>query len=203
MSDIHSTEEYVDDKGNAYRIEFHYDDTYSLADLGDGFGVVVDDIDFDIEDLQTLGEYIEENEIDFEGETRLRMMRVLRRGGRNHHYVCYDFLGSLQAAKRDGWRSTKLLGTNATDEQHILQCVEDDFRYLYGYYNDEWCFLYVRVIPYMDGELMPDLANCVGGFESTFLDDEEEKASWLRQLTHEVAHNVHTYIHRHQLSLLP
>lgn len=201
MNDIHSTEEYVDKNGRTYKIEFHYDQCISLADQGDGFGLVVDDIDFDIEDLQTLGEYIEENEIGFEGETRLRMMRVLRRGGRHSRYICYDFLGSLQEAKREGWRSTKLLGTNATDEQHVLQCVEDNFRYLHGYFNDMWFYLVVRVIPYVDGELMPDLANSVGGFESLILDDEEEKASWLKQMVNEVAYNVTAYIHRNQLEL--
>ena len=75
----------------------------------------------------------------------------------------YDFKGTLEIAKRDGWglgekamaKLTAKCGRKPTRKQVIATAVMADFEYLRGWCNDEWQWLgYTTTITTPDGEVL-------------------------------------------------
>jgi hypothetical protein len=60
-----------------------------------------------------------------------------------------------------------------------MEVVEKDFKYLKGWYDDDWHWLTVGVAPLdEDGEPMEDHREYCGGYESTILNDDEDNNSY-------------------------
>ena len=98
-----------------------------------------------------------------------------------HSRRFYDFAEAVKIAKRDGWglcdadkaKLTSKLGRAPTRKEIITEAVERDFRYLYGWCNDQWEYLCV-VVEHLDedGETTGEEASLgmVESSERSYLD---------------------------------
>jgi hypothetical protein len=136
--------------------------------------------------------------IELEEHTRLTMMRVLQSG--YTHYdsgLYYDVLSSLHKAKTE-W--------GITDPVKAMETVEKDFKYLKGWYDDDWFWLTVGVAPLdEDGEPMEDDREYCGGYESTILNDDEDNRAYKREAINdkigEIEWALKKALHKNQLEL--
>ena len=97
--------------------------------------------------------------------------RILR--GDRWGVLCYDWQGAMQQARRDGWgladeekaRLAAKLGREPTPGEVRAQSVEQDFKHLYGWANDEWQYVVICVkLVGPDGEEIE--TDYLGGVES-------------------------------------
>ena len=185
--DIIHTETYEHKNGKKYIVEVQIDYDFGAPDTEhDGHGPVVE-LDFDPGNPDDIDYYIEINTKEdspeeLEERARMGMMRELGRysyryaGQRKH----YDVWAALKIAKKD-WGCT-------TDEE-AQAAVDDDFKYLNGWYNDDWhwCTVFVYATT-EDGEKDEEYYSAVGGYESTII--EAENRAHLVEVIEDCIHQV-------------
>lgn len=162
-NDIYHEETFVHKSGKKYNVRWYYDhDMGSPLDWSDCHGVT-ERFDWNPTNEEQLEQHLLDYDVELEEETRLRMLRQL-----SHPYnrydsgLYYDVMASLHLARTE-W------GCN--DNEACIAAVEADFKYLKGWYNDDWCWLTLGVAPLdADGEIDEDDREYCGGYESTILD---------------------------------
>jgi hypothetical protein len=171
MSDLLEARKYTHPiTGRVYRVEICVDHHIGPPDLAhDGHGIVV-----------RPQEYPRLRRTE-EDEMREALYRPLYNG------VRYDFIGSIKLAI-DDW---------GVSPEKAEEAVEQDYKYLLGYYRDDWCWCYVNVVLEDDDSFF----NCVGGYESTILDDDKHYDEVIRDLVHEVEHQIRHDAHKDQMLL--
>lgn len=185
MSDVFHTEIYEHKNGKKYHVEWSYDNCFGAPDKEhDGHGHVIelnfDPTDDDERESHLDYEFDEDDESRMEEEARLQLMKVLRyRQGRYDDLVCYDVWETLKKAKAEGWgvsEEWEQEHPEATEHDKLMHAIDRDFKYLYGWYNDDWHWCVVGVAP-LDEDGEPDETYChyCGGYESTILDSENKK----------------------------
>lgn len=201
MSDyIIHTETYVHKSGKSYIVEVSADDHFGRPDeeYPDGHGIVVD-LDFDPEDEGSVDGYIEDyydEDEQLEQKARYALMRPLGRGG-------YRYAG--QTRYYDVWESRKkALKDWGVAPENVDEVVEKDFKYLDGWYCDDWHWACVSVYALdEDGEKSADYAHHCGGYESSVID--RDQRTWFEEVIEDgiaqVEHEVRKALHKDQLEL--
>jgi hypothetical protein len=125
-------------------------------------------------------------------------MRVLSRASswRDDSGLYYDVLSSLHKAKTE-W---------GVAPERCMEVVEKDFKYLKGWYDDDWFWLTVGVAPLdEDGKPMEDHREYCGGYESTILNSDEEnrkyKAEVINDQISQVEWALKKELHKGQMEL--
>lgn len=194
--------------GRSYRVDAFNDTSFQSPDRNyEGHGVFAE-LTFDPTDPEALEYHVK----DEEGHMRYSMMRPLNPPGgikdadARHwpaHAVYYDFLGALQKAVEEGWRSIKA-PSGASAEEAARLAVEDDYAYLLGWYKQDWHWIYLRVTALDDdGSPLTELSVVCGGYESFVLDDEcKDMYDWaVEQMIYELEHMRSSRAHPAQLEL--
>ena len=193
--DIHHEETFVHKSGKKYNVRWYYDhDMDSPLYESDGHGVV-EEIDWNPTDDEQLEQHLMDFEPELEEETRLRMMRRLTYRGRSDNDLYYDVLSSLHLARTE-W------GHKNPDD--AMAAVEQDFKYLKGWYEDDWFWLTLSVAPLdADDEIDEDHREYCGGYESTVLDNDstEWREELIEDMIHQVEHTIRKELHKGQLEL--
>lgn len=87
--------------------------------------------------------------------------RVLISGRGSKRY--YDFAGTMAIALKDGWG-----GEGRTKREKAADAVEQDYKHLKAWCDDEWHWVYVTVdLLSVDGDEVPGSHESLGGMEST------------------------------------
>lgn len=196
------TETYEHKCGKKYIVEVESDCDFGAPDdEHDCHGPVVE-LDFDPSDEGAVDDYIESNTEEdsteeLEERARMSMMRPLGKYShyRSHvHRKYYDVWAALKKAKTE-W--------GITDEEKAREAVEKDFKYLDGWYNDDWhwCTVFVYATD-EDGEKTDDY-HCIGGYESTIIeaDQREHFVEVIEDCIHQVEHDIRKQLHKDQLEL--
>ena len=158
--------------GRVYKVEVFADDYLGPPDqIHDGHGVVVRPQEYP----STLSQCSEEDEM------REALYRPLYNG------VRYDFIGSVQKAI-DEW---------GVAPEKAEEVIEQDYKYLRGYYRDEWRWCYI-VATLVEDE---SFSNSVGGFETLILDNQEQYDEFVSDIVHDIEYQIHKTVHEHQLPL--
>jgi hypothetical protein len=196
-NDIYHQETYAHKNGKSYHVCWYYDHDYgSPLENGDGYGETVR-MDWNPTNEEQLEQHLLDNEPELEEETRLRLMRVLTRASNRYDAgLYYDVLSSLHKAKTE-W---------GVAPERCMEVVEKDFKYLKGWYDDDWHWLTVGVAPLdEDGEPMEDHREYCGGYESTILNDDEEnrkyKAEVINDQISQVEWALKKALHKGQMEL--
>jgi hypothetical protein len=197
-NDIHHQETYEHKNGKKYHVCWYYDHDFgSPLENGDGYGVT-ERLDWNPTNEEQLEQHIADYEPELEEETRLRLMRVLSRASswRDDSGLYYDVLSSLHKAKTE-W---------GVAPERCMEVVEKDFKYLKGWYDDDWFWLTVGVAPLdEDGKPMEDHREYCGGYESTILNSDEEnrkyKAEVINDQISQVEWALKKELHKGQMEL--
>lgn len=197
MTDTIHTEIYTHKSGKKYSVCWYHDNDSGSPLEDDGYGVT-ERLDFDPTNERQMDAYVEDYEPDIEEETRLRLMRVLQRSDR--HYgssLFYDVLSSLQMARKE-W--------GIADPVRAMEVVEKDYKFLKGWYDDDWHWLTLGVAPLDDNDepIENDREYC-SRYESTILDDNDESREYrvevIEDLIASVEWAIHQRLHKDQLQL--
>lgn len=197
------SEIYDHKNGKQYLVEVERDGFMGAPDAEhDGHGVVVRDLDFDPSDPVDLDDYMERYyEADsvraIEDHARFSMLRLLNgRNNRAHNYVWYDVWESLKLAKTEWGHKT---------DEDAQAAVEADFKYLKGWYDDEWFWCMVSVYAIgEDGEPEQESVSRVGGYESRMCDDADRREEFEEIIEDGIAYvetHKHDALHKNQLKL--
>jgi hypothetical protein len=196
-NDIYDEETYTHKNGKSYHVCWYYDyDMGPPQKEGDGYGVT-ERMDWNPTNEEQLEQHIADNEPELEEETRLRLMRQLSRpSNRYDSGLYYDVLSSLHKAKTE-W---------GVAPERCMEVVEKDFKYLKGWYDDDWHWLTVGVAPLdEDGEVLEHDREYCGGYESTILDDDEDNRAYKREAIENKIHDIEWAIkkalHKGQMEL--
>jgi hypothetical protein len=207
--DIYHQETYTHECGKKYNVRWYYDYVHgSPLENDDGYGVT-DRMDWNPTDEEQLEQHLLDYEPELEEETRLRLMRQLRRPSyRYDSGLYYDVLSSLHKAREEGWgmgAKWKAENPDATKEEELMAAVDADFKHLKGWYDDDWFWLTIGVAPIdEDGEPIEDDREYCGGYESSTVDDPEYRASVeeaIENKIYEVEHALKRRLHKGQLEL--
>jgi hypothetical protein len=166
---IYHEETYEHKNGLKYNVRWFFDHDFgSPLENGDGYGVT-ERMEWNPTDEEQLEQHLLDYEPELEEETRLRLMRVISRASnRWDKGLYYDVLSSLHKAKTE-W--------GITDHDKAVEAVERDYAYLKGWYDDDWQYLTISVAPLdEDGEPIEDDREYCGGYESTLVNNAEERA---------------------------
>jgi hypothetical protein len=180
-NDIYHQETYTHKCGKKYHVALYYDyDMGPPQEEGDGYGVT-ERLDWNPTDEEQLEQHLLDEEPELEEETRLRLMRQLSRpSNRYDSGLYYDVLSSLHKARADGWGANpdwKAANPNATKEEELMYVVNKDFKYLKGWYDDDWHYLTLGVAPIdEDGKVLEHDREYCGGYETLMLEDPEQRA---------------------------
>jgi hypothetical protein len=196
-NDLYHQETYEHKNGKKYHVCWYYDHDFgSPLENGDGYGVT-ERLDWNPTDEEQLEQHIADYEPELEEETRLRLMRVLSRASSwRESGLYYDVLSSLHKAKTE-W---------GVAPERCMEVVEKDFKYLKGWYDDDWFWLTVGVAPLdEDGKPMEDHREYCGGYESTILNSDEEnrkyKAEVINDQISQVEWALKKELHKGQMEL--
>jgi hypothetical protein len=196
-NDLYHQETYEHKNGKKYHVCWYYDyDMGSPLENGDGYGVT-ERLDWNPTNEEQLEQHIADYEPELEEETRLRLMRQLQRPA---HYrdkgLFYDVLSSLHVARTE-W--------GITDPVKAIEAVEKDFKYLKGWYNDEWHYLTLGVAPIdEDGEVLDHDREFCGGYETLMIHDPEHRASVVEAIEDriwQIDRAQKSQLHKNQLEL--
>lgn len=196
MSDITHQEIFVHKTGKQYQVRWIFDeDTGSPLEWEDCHGVVVK-MDWNPLSEYQMEQHILDEEPDLEEETRLRMLRPLSPiNTRGYDRLYYDVLTSLEIARKE-W------GHVSPDD--CMKAVEQDYKYLKGWYDDDWHWVRLEVTPIIDGKPDDEFQYNVGGYESGLALDEdmaEDKAALLNEAVKELEWEKRRSLHPGQLEL--
>jgi hypothetical protein len=213
MSDVFHTETYTHASGKQYHVEWSYDHGHGAPHEDyEGHGVVVE-LDFDPTDEEEVESHLEYNfDVDDDEllaeQARLSMMRVLRfRHGRHDKLVCYDVMATMTRAREEGWgmsKEWKAKHPDATEQDIIMAAINEDFKYLEGWYDDEWHWCTIGVAPLdEDGEPIEEHRAYCGGYESTILDHDQTayRTEIIEDQIHEVEWSIRQELHKGQMEL--
>ena len=182
--------------GKVYRVRWLQDyDSGSPLEWSDCHGAIVE-MDWNPLNDEQLEQHILDYEPDLEEETRLRMLRPLfRYEGRTVRRMYYDFFSSLDIARREWGHKTPEACTKA---------VEQDYKYLKGWYDDDWHWVTLEVTEMIDGK--PDFEHQynTSGYESSLaLDTDlaEDKVSIINEAIKELDWEKRKSLHPGQLEL--
>jgi hypothetical protein len=196
-NDIYHEETYTHKNGKSYHVCWYYDyDMGSPLENGDGYGVT-ERMDWNPTDEEQLEQHLLDNEPELEEETRLRLMRQLSRpSNRYDSGLYYDVLSSLHKAKTE-W---------GVAPERCMAAVDADFKYLKGWYDDDWHWLTVGVAPLdEDGEVLEHDREYCGGYESTILNDDEDNRAYKKEAIEdkigEIEWAIKKALHKNQLEL--
>lgn len=213
MSDVFHTETYTHKSGKNYHVELSYDHDHGAPHEDyEGHGVVLE-LGFDPTDEEEVDNHLEFNyDVDDDEllteQARLNLMRVLRyRHGRYDNLMCYDVMATMTRAREEGWGMSekwKAEHPDATENDILLAAIDQDFKYLEGWYDDRWHWCVVGVAPLdEDGEPDEEHRQYCGGFESTILDRDQRK--WFEEVIedqiHEVEWALRRELHKGQMEL--
>jgi hypothetical protein len=195
--DIYHQETYTHKCGKTYNVRWYYDyDFGSPLDNGDGYGVT-ERLDWNPTNEEQLEQHLLDYEPEIEEETRLRLMRRL--SGPSNRYdsgLYYDVLSSLHKAKTE-W--------GIDDPVEAMKAVEKDFAHLKGWYDDDWHWLTCSVAAIdEDGEIIEHDREYCGGYESTMVDDPEQRAcvvEAIEDLIWQIDRSQKSQLHKNQLEL--
>jgi len=198
-NDSYHTEIYTHKSGKKYHVELYYDHDMGPPQAeGDGYGVT-ERLDWNPTNEEQLEQHLCDYEPELEEETRLRLMRVLSRSPSSwssESGLYYDVLSSLHKAKTE-W---------GVAPERCMEVVEKDFKYLKGWYDDEWFWLTVGVAPLdEDGKPMEDHREYCSGYESTILNDDEDNRAYKKEAIEdkigEIEWQLKKELHKNQLEL--
>ena len=195
--DIYHQETYTHKCGKTYDVRWYYDYDYgSPLENGDGYGVT-ERLDWNPTNEEQLEQHLCDYEPEIEEETRLRLMRKLdSAASRWDKGLYYDVLSSLHKAKTE-W--------GIDDPVKAMEAVEKDFAHLKGWYDDDWHFLTLGVAPIdEDGEIIEHDREYCGGYESTMVDDPEQRACVVEAIEDriwQIDRSQKSQLHKNQLEL--
>lgn len=183
-----NTETYTDpDTGREYTVTYWYDTNHRAPEHEfDSHGHLLV-LDFDPTDPEAL----EENNDDENFAMRAPLMRKITNKWNAKNNLYYDFVTSLNVAVNE-W---------GVSPENAEQAVEQDFKYIYGWYNDEWYWIGITVQRADEDDPWHDHELSVGGYESLILDDEEAKQEVLADLIHSLESEIRHEKYKDQLSL--
>lgn len=191
--DVHHESTYVHVSGKKYNVRWFYDyDTGSPLDYSDCHGET-ERLDWNPTDAEQLEQHILDYEPEVEEVARLTLMRLLAYPtNRYDSGLYYDVMRSMHKAKTE-W------GCKTHDE--CVAAVEQDYKYLRGYYNEDWFYLTLSVAPIVIDEdgyetIDDDAREYCGGFESTILDDDEDNVKWRNEAINDQIHEVEWALRR-------
>jgi hypothetical protein len=196
-NDSYHTEIYTHKCGKKYHVELYYDhDMGAPQDEGDGYGVT-ERMDWNPTNEEQLEQHLLDYEPEIEEETRLRLMRKLdSAASRWDKGLYYDVLSSLHKAKTE-W--------GIDDPVEAMKAVEKDFAHLKGWYDDDWHFLTLGVAPIdEDGEIIEHDREYCGGYESTMVDDPEQRACVVEAIEDriwQIDRSQKSQLHKNQMEL--
>ena len=79
----------------------------------------------------------------------------------------YDLKGSIEIARRDSWGSENCT-PDMTPKQRAAQAVKDDYEFLKGWCDGEWCYNVISVTPVDQfGEHLGEYTEYLGGVPGT------------------------------------
>ena len=195
--DIYHQETYTHKCGKTYNVRWYYDyDFGSPLDNGDGYGVT-ERLDWNPTNEEQLEQHLLDYEPELEEETRLRLMRKLdSAASRWDKGLYYDVLSSLHKAKTE-W--------GIDDPVEAMKAVEKDFAHLKGWYDDDWHWLTCSVAPIDEnGEIIEHDREYCGGYESTMVDDPEQRACVVEAIEDriwQIDRSQKSQLHKNQLEL--
>lgn len=103
----------------------------------------------------------------------------------------YDYVTSLNVAVKE-W---------GVSPENAVQAVEQDFKYIYGWYNDEWYWIGITVQRADEDDPWHDTTHSVGGYESLLFDDATGRNEVLAELVYSLESEIHHEFHKDQLCL--
>ena len=194
--DITHEEMFTHKSGKVYRVRWLPDyDADSPLEWSDCHGIVVE-MDWNPLSEYQMEQHILDEEPDLEEETRLRMLKPLfTNTGRTVRRLYYDFFSTLDVARREWGHKTP---------EECTKAVEADYKYLRGWYDDDWHWVILEVVEMIDGK--PDFEHkySVGGFESSLpldTDLEEDKVYTINEAIKELDWEKRKSLHPGQLEL--
>jgi len=196
-NDIYHQETYTHKCGKKYHVCWYYDHDFgSPLENGDGYGVT-ERLDWNPTNEEQLEQHLCDYEPELEEETRLRLMRKLdSAASRWDKGLYYDVLSSLHVARTE-W--------GITDPVKAMEAVESDYKYLKGWYDDEWHYLTLGVAPIdEDGEVLDHDREFCGGYETLMIHDPEHRASVveaIEDLIWQIDRAQKSRLHKNQLEL--
>jgi len=140
-------------------------------------------------------QHLLDEEPDLEEETRLRMLRPLYKNSRGVRDLYYDVMASLEVARTEWGHVTP---------EDCMKAVDADYKYLKGWYDDEWHWVFLELTAIIDGELDFDIQSNVGGYESGLALDEdmaEDKLAVLDEAVKELEWDRRRLSHPAQMEL--
>lgn len=193
MTDIYYTETRTI-KGVDYRIEWLQDTDHGAPQYeSDGHGVVFESPDTPEDMIELLHEL--EDEPNMEDVIRYKMMRELVRPTSRHEGLYYDVWETMKVAKRDGWGVAN--PTGLSPDEIIAKAIDIDYRYLRGWYTDEWHWCGITVIR-LDAEGDDTHEESVWGYSS---DDDEGHEDAIADLVSQIEYRVKKEAHKGQIPL--
>ena len=186
MTDTMHTDTYTDPHTSIeYKVTYWYDTSYRAPDTEfDSHGHILT-LGYDPTDPEQL----EKNNDSEEFAMRAPLMRRLtNRYGIN---MWYDYLTSINVAIKD-W---------GCRPENAVQAVEQDFKYIYGWYNDEWYWIGITIQRADEDDPWHDHEHSVGGYESLILDDAQGRNEVLADMVHSLESEIRHESHKDQLSL--
>ena len=194
--DITHEEMFTHKSGKVYRVRWLPDyDADSPLEWSDCHGIVVE-MDWNPLSEYQMEQHILDEEPELEEETRLRMLKPLfTNTGRTVRRLYYDVMATLEVARREWGHKTP---------EDCMKAVEQDYKYLRGWYDDDWHWVHLEVTPVIDGK--PDFTHQynVGGFESSLpLDTDmvEDKIATINDAIRELEWEIRASLHPGQLEL--
>ena len=186
MSDTIHTEEHINEHtGVKYKVTYWYDSSHRAPDTEfDSHGHILT-LSYDPTDPDEL-DYRNDDE---HFAMRAPLMRRITRGRKAD--LWYDFVTSLNVAVNE-W---------GVSPENAEQAVEQDFKYIYGWYNDEWYWIGITIQRADEDDPWHDHAHSVGGYESLILDNPKDRAEVLADMVHSLESEIRSEQHIGQLSL--
>lgn len=180
MSDyiVETRDEVCPVTGRLFHVEISYDccSPPPYEDC-DGHGVI-EELDFSPTDEGAVEDYLEyrfEPDSDDLLEQRARfalMERLTNHGHRYYNERFYDVWESLKKARAEGWGPCMAWDRehpDATDEERIMAAVMSDLEYLRGWFQDEWFYTAITVVPCdNEGEKLWEECESLGGVEFSY-----------------------------------
>jgi len=196
MSYITHQETFTHKSGKVYRVRWLPDyDADSPLEWSDCHGVTVT-MDWNPLSEYQMEQHLLDEEPELEEETRLRMLRPLSPlNTRGYSRLYYDVMASLEVARNEWGHVTP---------EDCMKAVEQDYKYLRGWYEDDWHWVHLEVTPIIDGELDETHQYNVGGYESSLpLDTDmvEDKIATINEAIRELEWEIRASLHPGQLEL--
>jgi len=198
MSDITHQEIFVHKSGKQYRVRWIHDE-YATSPLewSDCHGVTLT-LGWNPLSEYQMEQHLLDEEPELEEETRLRMLRPLTSPHRHRsgdERLFYDVMASLEVARKDWGHKTP---------EDCMKAVEQDYKYLRGWYDDDWHWVFLEVTAIVDGELDFNIQSNIGGYESGLALDEdmaEDKLAVLNETVKDLEWYRRGSLHPGQLEL--